>query len=86
MVEREASQDCRCLFRVCFVPRDPLDLLKEDPVAFEYLYLQVTWAALPKITVVFLKDGTLGYFEQELKAIKHLPSRDFLGLGESRPD
>lgn len=42
MVEREESQDSRCLFRVCFVPKDPLDLLKEDPVAFEYLYLQVT--------------------------------------------
>ncbi|XP_043747358.1 FERM and PDZ domain-containing protein 1 isoform X2 [Cervus elaphus] len=40
VVEREESHDCRCLFRVCFVPRDPLDLLKEDPVAFEYLYLQ----------------------------------------------
>uniref|UniRef100_A0A8C3R9G9 FERM and PDZ domain containing 1 n=1 Tax=Cyanoderma ruficeps TaxID=181631 RepID=A0A8C3R9G9_9PASS len=34
------SHDYRCLFRVCFVPKDPLDLLQEDPVAFEYLYLQ----------------------------------------------
>jgi hypothetical protein len=42
VVEREESHDSRCLFRVCFVPKDPLDLLKEDPVAFEYLYLQVT--------------------------------------------
>ncbi|XP_004423278.1 PREDICTED: FERM and PDZ domain-containing protein 1 [Ceratotherium simum simum] len=40
VVEREESRDYRCLFRMCFVPRDPLDLLKEDPVAFEYLYLQ----------------------------------------------
>lgn len=40
VVEREESQDSRCLFRVSFVPKDPLDLLKEDPVAFEYLYLQ----------------------------------------------
>lgn len=86
VVEREESHDYRCLFRVCFVPRDPLDLLKEDPVAFEYLYLQVTWSALPKITVVFLKDGTLGYFEHELKAIKQLTGRDYLGLRESRPD
>uniref|UniRef100_A0A8D2DBN7 FERM and PDZ domain containing 1 n=1 Tax=Sciurus vulgaris TaxID=55149 RepID=A0A8D2DBN7_SCIVU len=38
--KREESHDSRCLFRVCFVPKDPLDLLKEDPVAFEYLYLQ----------------------------------------------
>ncbi|XP_006103275.1 FERM and PDZ domain-containing protein 1 [Myotis lucifugus] len=40
VVEKEELQDYRCLFRVCFVPKDPLDLLKEDPVAFEYLYLQ----------------------------------------------
>ncbi|XP_057579432.1 FERM and PDZ domain-containing protein 1 isoform X2 [Hippopotamus amphibius kiboko] len=40
VVEREESHDYRCLFRVCFVPKDPLDLLKEDPIAFEYLYLQ----------------------------------------------
>uniref|UniRef100_A0A9L0TH60 FERM and PDZ domain-containing protein 1 n=1 Tax=Equus caballus TaxID=9796 RepID=A0A9L0TH60_HORSE len=40
VVEREETHDYRCLFRMCFVPKDPLDLLKEDPVAFEYLYLQ----------------------------------------------
>ncbi|XP_064415552.1 FERM and PDZ domain-containing protein 1-like [Latimeria chalumnae] len=33
-------RDYRCLFRVCFVPKDPLSLLQDDPVAFEYLYLQ----------------------------------------------
>ncbi|XP_043828044.1 FERM and PDZ domain-containing protein 1 isoform X2 [Dromiciops gliroides] len=40
VVQRKESHDYRCLFRLCFVPKDPLDLLKEDPVAFEYLYLQ----------------------------------------------
>lgn len=75
MVEREESHDYRCLFRVCFVPKDPLDLLKEDPVAFEYLYLQVTGSALPKVTRVVLKDSTLGYFEYGLKAIKQVPDR-----------
>ncbi|XP_074935371.1 FERM and PDZ domain-containing protein 1 isoform X1 [Phalacrocorax aristotelis] len=40
VVQKRESQDYRCLFRVCFVPKDPLDLLQEDPVAFEYLYLQ----------------------------------------------
>ncbi|XP_064592636.1 FERM and PDZ domain-containing protein 1 isoform X2 [Zonotrichia leucophrys gambelii] len=40
VVQKRDSHDYRCLFRVCFVPRDPLDLLQEDPVAFEYLYLQ----------------------------------------------
>lgn len=86
VVQREESHDYRCLFRVCFVPKDPLDLLKEDPVAFEYLYLQVTRSALPKITVVVLEGGTLGYFEHELKAIKQLPGRDYLYLRESGPD
>ncbi|NXE83111.1 FRPD1 protein, partial [Cochlearius cochlearius] len=40
VVQKRESHDCRCLFRVCFVPKDPLDLLQEDPIAFEYLYLQ----------------------------------------------
>uniref|UniRef100_A0A7M4FYM9 FERM and PDZ domain containing 1 n=1 Tax=Crocodylus porosus TaxID=8502 RepID=A0A7M4FYM9_CROPO len=40
VVQRKESHDYRCLFRVCFIPKDPLDLLQEDPVAFEYLYLQ----------------------------------------------
>ncbi|XP_069486483.1 FERM and PDZ domain-containing protein 1 isoform X2 [Ambystoma mexicanum] len=40
VVQKRESHDYRCLFRVCFVPRDPWDLLQEDPVAFEYLYLQ----------------------------------------------
>ncbi|GAA6079622.1 FERM and PDZ domain-containing protein 4 isoform X1, partial [Tachysurus ichikawai] len=30
----------RCLFRIAFVPRDPVDLLRRDPVTFEYLYVQ----------------------------------------------
>uniref|UniRef100_A0A8C0U181 FERM domain-containing protein n=1 Tax=Cyanistes caeruleus TaxID=156563 RepID=A0A8C0U181_CYACU len=42
VVQKRDSHDYRCLFRVCFIPKDPLDLLQEDPVAFEYLYLQVT--------------------------------------------
>ncbi|NXX57231.1 FRPD1 protein, partial [Scopus umbretta] len=40
VVQKRESHDYRCLFRVCFVPKDPLDLLHEDPIAFEYLYLQ----------------------------------------------
>nr|XP_033773391.1 FERM and PDZ domain-containing protein 1 isoform X2 [Geotrypetes seraphini] len=40
VVQKRESHDYRCLFRVCFVPRDPWDLLQEDPIAFEYLYLQ----------------------------------------------
>ncbi|KAM9507312.1 FERM and PDZ domain-containing protein 1 isoform 2-T4 [Guaruba guarouba] len=40
VVQKRESHDYRCLFRVCFVPKDPLDLLQEDPIAFEYLYLQ----------------------------------------------
>uniref|UniRef100_A0A8C8BKL8 FERM and PDZ domain containing 1 n=1 Tax=Otus sunia TaxID=257818 RepID=A0A8C8BKL8_9STRI len=40
VVQKRESHDYRCLFRVSFVPKDPLDLLQEDPVAFEYLYLQ----------------------------------------------
>uniref|UniRef100_A0A8C6PV61 FERM domain-containing protein n=1 Tax=Nothobranchius furzeri TaxID=105023 RepID=A0A8C6PV61_NOTFU len=35
------SHDYRCLFRVCFIPKDPMDLLQDDPLAFEYFFLQV---------------------------------------------
>lgn len=31
----------RCLFRVSFFPKDPVELLRRDPAAFEYLYIQV---------------------------------------------
>lgn len=41
VIQKRESHDYRCLFRVCFVPKDPLDLLQDDPIAFEYLYLQV---------------------------------------------
>ncbi|XP_076446709.1 uncharacterized protein LOC143284028 isoform X2 [Babylonia areolata] len=37
---RQGARYFRCLFRVTFVPKDAYDLLKEDPVAFEYFYLQ----------------------------------------------
>ncbi|KAM4809915.1 FERM and PDZ domain-containing protein 1 [Rhinophrynus dorsalis] len=40
VVQKRESHDYRCLFRVCFVPKDPLALMQEDPVTFEYLYLQ----------------------------------------------
>lgn len=45
-----------------FVPRDPYDLLKEDPVAFEYFYLQVSCLSL---------------FFRSVKAEQQLYVRDF---------
>ncbi len=41
VVQKKDSHDYRCLFRACFIPRDPVDLLQDDPVAFEYLFHQV---------------------------------------------
>ncbi|XP_029921096.1 FERM and PDZ domain-containing protein 1 isoform X2 [Myripristis murdjan] len=40
VVQKREAHDYRCLFRVCFMPKAPQDLLLEDPTAFEYLYLQ----------------------------------------------
>nr|XP_008112828.1 PREDICTED: FERM and PDZ domain-containing protein 1 [Anolis carolinensis]XP_016850528.1 PREDICTED: FERM and PDZ domain-containing protein 1 [Anolis carolinensis] len=40
VVQRKESHDYRCLFRICFMPKDPLHLFQQDPVAFEYLFLQ----------------------------------------------
>uniref|UniRef100_A0A671Q8U1 FERM domain-containing protein n=1 Tax=Sinocyclocheilus anshuiensis TaxID=1608454 RepID=A0A671Q8U1_9TELE len=42
VAQKKDSHDYRCLFRVCFIPRDPMDLLQDDPVAFKYLFQQVT--------------------------------------------
>lgn len=41
VVQKKDSHDYRCLFRVSFIPKDPTDLLQDDPTAFEYLFLQV---------------------------------------------
>lgn len=41
VVHRTYFQGMRCLFRICFFPKDPADLLRRDPAAFEYLYIQV---------------------------------------------
>ncbi|XP_045073236.1 LOW QUALITY PROTEIN: FERM and PDZ domain-containing protein 1-like, partial [Coregonus clupeaformis] len=40
VVHQKEVHDYRCLFRVCFVPREPEHLLQDDPTAFHYLYLQ----------------------------------------------
>ncbi|XP_060089947.1 FERM and PDZ domain-containing protein 4 isoform X2 [Heteronotia binoei] len=40
VTQRPISHKMRCLFRISFVPKDPIDLLRRDAVAFEYLYVQ----------------------------------------------
>ncbi|XP_032420054.1 FERM and PDZ domain-containing protein 1 isoform X2 [Xiphophorus hellerii] len=40
VVQKKEVHNYRCLFRVCFMPKDFKTLLQEDPTAFEYLYLQ----------------------------------------------
>ncbi|XP_005157236.1 FERM and PDZ domain-containing protein 3 isoform X1 [Danio rerio] len=40
VVHRTYFQGMKCLFRICFFPKDPSDLLRRDPAAFEYLYIQ----------------------------------------------
>lgn len=43
VVHRTYFQGMKCLFRICFFPKDPADLLRRDPAAFEYLYIQVKY-------------------------------------------
>nr|XP_033801270.1 FERM and PDZ domain-containing protein 3 isoform X2 [Geotrypetes seraphini] len=40
VVQRTHYQGMKCLFRVSFFPKDPIDLLRRDSAAFEYLYIQ----------------------------------------------
>ncbi|XP_046695661.1 FERM and PDZ domain-containing protein 4 isoform X3 [Silurus meridionalis] len=55
VTQQPGSHKMRCLFRIAFVPRDPVDLLRRDPVTFEYLYVQSC------------KDVVLERFGSELK-------------------
>ncbi|XP_040888726.1 FERM and PDZ domain-containing protein 4-like [Toxotes jaculatrix] len=40
VTQRSGSDKMKCFFRISFVPRDPVELLRRDAVAFEYLYVQ----------------------------------------------
>ena len=41
IASRPGAHNLRCLFRVTFVPVDAYELLRSDPMSFEYLYVQV---------------------------------------------
>ncbi|KAG5270445.1 hypothetical protein AALO_G00192710 [Alosa alosa] len=58
VVQKKGSHDYRCLLRVCFIPRDPLDLLQDDPVAFEYLFHQSVGDVLQERFAVEMKCNT----------------------------
>lgn len=42
VTQRPGSDKMKCYFRISFMPRDPVELLRRDAVAFEYLYVQVS--------------------------------------------
>ncbi|XP_056295263.1 FERM and PDZ domain-containing protein 1 isoform X1 [Pseudoliparis swirei] len=58
VVQKKDSHDYRCLFRVCFVPRDPMDLLQDDSSTFEYLFLQSVGDVLLERFAVEMKCNT----------------------------
>uniref|UniRef100_A0A3B4B394 FERM domain-containing protein n=1 Tax=Periophthalmus magnuspinnatus TaxID=409849 RepID=A0A3B4B394_9GOBI len=58
IVQKKEPHDYRCLFRACFVPRDPQLLLEEDPTAFEYLFLQGVNDVLQERFAVEMKCNT----------------------------
>ncbi|XP_062857026.1 FERM and PDZ domain-containing protein 1 [Trichomycterus rosablanca] len=58
VVQKKDSHDYRCLFRVCFIPRDPVDILHDDPVAFEYLFQQSVGDVLQERFAVEMKCNT----------------------------
>ncbi|CAL1613268.1 unnamed protein product [Knipowitschia caucasica] len=58
VVQKKDTHDYRCLFRVCFIPRDPMDLLQEDPSAFEYFFLQSVGDVLQERFAVEMKCNT----------------------------
>ncbi|XP_077469293.1 FERM and PDZ domain-containing protein 4-like isoform X2 [Stigmatopora argus] len=40
VTRRPGCEKMKCFFRISFMPRDPVELLRRDAVAFEYLYVQ----------------------------------------------
>ncbi|CAJ1058519.1 FERM and PDZ domain-containing protein 1 [Xyrichtys novacula] len=58
VVQKKDSHDYRCLFRVCFIPRDPTDMLQDDPSAFEYFFLQSVGDVLQERFAVEMKCNT----------------------------
>ncbi|XP_051514492.1 FERM and PDZ domain-containing protein 1 [Myxocyprinus asiaticus] len=58
VVQKKDSHDYRCLFRVCFIPRDPVDLMQDDPAAFEYLFQQSVGDVLQERYAVEMKCNT----------------------------
>ncbi|KAK5864831.1 hypothetical protein PBY51_016042 [Eleginops maclovinus] len=58
VVQKKDSHDYRCLFRVCFIPRDPMELLQDDPSTFEYLFLQSVGDVLRERFAVEMKCNT----------------------------
>lgn len=41
VVQKKEAHGYRCLFRVCYMPKNLQTLQQQDPTAFVYLYLQV---------------------------------------------
>ncbi|XP_067300816.1 FERM and PDZ domain-containing protein 4 isoform X2 [Pseudorasbora parva] len=40
VTQRPGSHKMKCFFRISFLPKDPVDLLRRDAMAFDYLYVQ----------------------------------------------
>ncbi|KAG7256883.1 hypothetical protein CRUP_028126 [Coryphaenoides rupestris] len=58
----------KCFFHISFVPKDPVELLRRDAVAFEYLYVQETvkdnsLLFMPNVLKVYLENGQTKSFK-----------------------
>ncbi|XP_034545091.1 FERM and PDZ domain-containing protein 1 [Notolabrus celidotus] len=58
VVQKKDSHDYRCLFRVCYIPKDPTDMLQDDPTTFEYFFLQSVGDVLRERFAVEMKCNT----------------------------
>lgn len=55
VTQRPGSDKMKCFFRLSFVPRDPVELLRRDAVAFEYLYVQVSGSSFLNLLLFLLQ-------------------------------
>uniref|UniRef100_A0A8C7X0M1 FERM domain-containing protein n=1 Tax=Oryzias sinensis TaxID=183150 RepID=A0A8C7X0M1_9TELE len=71
VVQKKDSHDYRCLFRVCFIPKDPMDLLQDDPSTLEYLFLQMMCGMALRLAALHMHErlASCGQTRMSIKSI-----------------
>lgn len=80
VVHRTYFQGMRCLFRICFFPKDPADLLRRDPAAFEYLYIQVTSSTAHLVIILLQNFASLKHITYNIEQSRNDVIKERFGM------